>query len=164
MAIVPSIAAVGGILVAVVTAWLGIESYNRDLDTRAYAANKDLQQRIFEARKPFYERQTAFYVDAMDAVSRIANSSAPTDADMDAFWQLYWGRLAAVEDSKVDAAMVAFAGLIKAKARPDCLQSASLLLAHCVRQSWSDTWGVELGQPPELPCVRESFDSVRSCK
>src|SRR5262245_10204658 len=101
----------------------------------------------------------------MNAVSKIANSSPPTEADLDVFWQLYWGRLGAVEDPKVEQVMVIFGALLKAKAGPACLQSASLLLAHCVRQSWSDTWGVDLGKPfVELPCASESFRSAQNCR
>src|SRR5262245_34000454 len=164
LAMAPALAAVGGVLVAVVTAWLGIETYARDRDARAYAANKDLQSRTLEAKKPFYEKQIAFYVDAMNVASKLATSPAPNNDDIELFWQLYWGRLAAVEDTKVDEAMVLFGDLLNAKAGISCLRSASLLLAHCVRQSWADTWGVKLGDPPESPCTPESFSGLKSCK
>jgi hypothetical protein len=66
-------------------------------------------------KKPFFEKQMTFYVDAMETVSKLANSD-PTEAGVvDHFWEIYWGRLAAVEDTQVDRAMVIFGKNLTAK-------------------------------------------------
>jgi hypothetical protein len=134
--------------------------------TYSYQSTKDIENRTFEAKKPFFEKQTAFYVDAMQTVSKIANSTTPSDEDLSHFWQLYWDALAAVEDNRVDRAMVIFGQRLSdtPPASKQCLTRLSLLLAHCVQQSWADTWHVRLDKPPELPCTDESFASVSTWK
>ena len=52
---------------------------------------------------------------------------------------------------------------IETNAPKQCLQRTSLLLAHCVKKSWADTWNVKLDDPPEFPCTNESFDDVKRC-
>lgn len=154
-----SYAAIVGALVALVTVIVAVTTYR-------HQSTKDIENRTFEATKPFFEKQTAFYVDAMETVSRIANSTTPSQQDLSHFWQLYWGSLAAVEDNRVDRAMVIFGQRLgdNPPAPKQCLTRISLLLAHCVKQSWSDTWHVQLDKPPELPCTDESFTAVSTCK
>lgn len=155
----PSYAAIVGAIVALVTVIVAVRTYS-------YQSTKDIQSRTFEATKPFFDKQTVFYVDAMETVSRIANSTTPTQEDLSRFWQLYWGPLAAVEDNRVDSAMVIFGKRLGSTppASKECLTKISLLLAHCVKQSWSDTWHVQLDKPPEFPCTDESFMAVSACK
>jgi hypothetical protein len=163
---IASIATVLGIIVALVTAVVGVLSY------RATTRNDDAA-RTLESKKPFYERQIAIYVDAMDAASRIATHGESAPADVDKFEQLFWGRMGAVEDEDVDKAMVLFRTKLAEREEqkqggkplaPKCLQLASLLLAHCVKKSWASTWKVTLTDPPELPCGGESFKSIFACR
>jgi len=151
-----SLATFGGILAGLLTAVAAIVSYEEQ-------SNKDLAARAFEAKKPFFEKQMTFYVDAMETVSKLANSDAPEAGVVDHFWEIYWGRLAAVEDTQVDRAMVIFGKKLNAKVPKVCLQQVSLLLAHCVKKSWADTWQVTLDIPPELPCTGDSFAAVERC-
>jgi len=66
--------------------------------------------------------------------------------------------------------MIAFGEKLTPKLKKQCLPEASLLLAHCVRKSWEDTWSValnvkvDLGVPTELPCTKESFMRIRNCQ
>jgi hypothetical protein len=156
---VGSYVAVGGLVIGLVTAIVGVATYYDQ-------SRKDAATREFEAKKPFFERQMTFYVEAMEVVGKIAASESPATEDLDLFWQIYWGRLGSVEDSQVDRAMVLFGDMIKPKLKPqDCLQIASLLLAHCVKSSWARTWQVKLDDPPEFPCTDNSFDRVvKSCQ
>lgn len=159
----PLYAAIVGALVGLLTAIVAVGTYY-------YQSTKDIETRTFEAKKPFFEKQTARYVDAMETVSRIAKSTTPSQGDLSHFWQLYWGPLAAVEGIHVDNVMVIFGKRLgdNPPARKECLTRISLLLAHCVKQSWSDTWHVPLDRPPELPCTDESFPKsfaeVSACK
>jgi hypothetical protein len=155
----PSFAAIVGALVGLLTVIVAVGTY---FDQNG----KGIKTRQFEAKKPFFEKQTALYVDAMDTVSRIASSNVPLPADLNHFWQLYWGPLAAVEDKNVDRAMVIVGQHLgeNPPATKECLTNISLLLAHCVKQSWSDTWLVALEPSPELPCNPESFATVGLCK
>jgi hypothetical protein len=99
----------------------------------------------------------------METVSKIATSTSPAKDDVDHFWTIYWGRLGAVEDKNVDRAMVLFGKKLTNKSSADCLKNNSLLLAHCVKQSWADTWNVNLSPPTELPCNEPSFELVAGC-
>jgi hypothetical protein len=153
---VPAYAAVIGIVVGLTTAIVGVASYREQ-------ARKDLATRDFESKKPFFDKQIEFYVDAMETVSKIAVSESPTKDDIVHFWTIYWGRLAAVEDEDVDKAMVIFGKKLDSKSPAKCLQDNALLLAHCVKKSWENTWKVPLGEPPELPCNAQSFQIVDRC-
>jgi hypothetical protein len=153
----PSYAAIGGVIVGFATALLALASYYSQ-------SNKDIATRILEAKKPFFEKQMAFYVDATETASKIAVSNSPDPDNINHFWQIYWGRLASVEDKDVDRAMVVFGEQIDAKAPAKCLKNTSLLLAHCIKQSWEATWEVKLAPSPEFPCVNDSFTTARMCK
>jgi len=88
----PSYTAIGGILIAAVTAWVSFANYSsqykKDVDTRALAA-----------KKPFLDKQMEFYVDAVETASKIATDDVASGEDISHFWKIYWGRLGSVEDS-----------------------------------------------------------------
>src|SRR5262249_151011 len=63
-----------------------------------------------EARRPFLQKQFEFAIEAVQAAAQL---STTTDREIFerakvVFWELYWGRLAIVEDDKLEAAMVNF--------------------------------------------------------
>jgi hypothetical protein len=154
---VASYPAIAGGLAGLVTALVAILTYYSQ-------SNKDIEARIFEAKKPFFDKQKDLYADAMGTLSKIANSSSPSQDDLNHFWWLYWGQLAAVEDRNVDRAMVNFGARLSEVPLPsrDCLVHSSLLLSHCVKQSWSTTWNVALDTAPELLCNDDSFSKVET--
>jgi hypothetical protein len=82
---------------AIVSAFVGLVTIIVAFGTYRNQSAKDIETRTFEAKKPFFEKQMALYVDATETVSRIAGSSVPKPEDLTRFWQLYWGPLAAVE-------------------------------------------------------------------
>jgi hypothetical protein len=75
-------------------------------------------------KRPFLEQQLAISIEATDTVARLATETDPEEWDKarQAFWRLYWGRLALVEDRGVEARMVQFG---RKRAR---LQSPAILL------------------------------------
>jgi hypothetical protein len=164
---ITSVATVAGIVFGLITAGIGVLSYKKTNEN-----NFDV--RTFESKKPFFEKQIDFYVDAMETVSKIATDSASVPEDTNHFWKIYWGRMGAVEDRGVDRAMVMFGQKLKQREtlklaagktmEPECLHQASLLLAHCVKKSWEQTWRVSLGDAPEMPCEDSSFEAVRACQ
>jgi hypothetical protein len=156
IASIPSYVAVLTAVVALITAIVAVANYRQQ-------SAKDISAREFDAQKPFFEKQTEFYVDAMQTVSKIATKDSPAKDDVDHFWELYYGRLAAVEDTLVDRVMVQFGEMLAKKSSSGCLKNTSLLLAHCVKKSWGDTWKVTLGDPPELPCDEGSFRKLKVC-
>ena len=59
-----------------------------------------------ETKRPFLEQQFELYGEAVAVASRLAyaaheNGQLPED-DLRQFWELYWGPLAMVEDSRVE--------------------------------------------------------------
>ena len=62
-----------------------------------------------------YKSKQELYTKAMDSASAFANASTQGDADAarKQFWELYYGKLSAVEDEKVKKAMQTFGGALK---------------------------------------------------
>ena len=62
-----------------------------------------------------YKNKQELYTKAMDSASAFANASTQGDADTarKQFWELYYGKLSAVEDVKVKKAMQTFGGALK---------------------------------------------------
>jgi hypothetical protein len=94
--------------------------------------------------------------------AKIAMNKPPQSKDLSDFENMYWGSMAMVEDDDVDQAMVLFRDAVNSKGDDNCLRAASLFLAHCVKKSLALSWGVKLGEPPELPCTTEIRTSVEN--
>lgn len=107
-----------------------------------------------ETKRPFLEQQFKLYGEAVAVASRLARAAdqmqpAPKE-DLHRFWELYWGPLAMVEDSRVEEAMVIFGRSLEDYSEHidnDCskmINQASLALAHRARESLEQQWGVRL--------------------
>lgn len=138
------------------------------LETRIEQARKRIdeaqraeRERLFnvkkEFQKPFYQRQMDLCLEASGAAATLATARdrKAAEAAHATFWRLYWGPLAAVEQSEqssdaspqVAAKMVDYGNMLRAscQTRP-CpsgdLEQASLELAHecrrLFRQAWDD--------------------------
>lgn len=107
--------------------------------------------RRIEATKPFLERQLKLYTEASQVAAAIATTSdnAARGKAVNRFWQLYWGELALVENTEVEAAMVAFGAGLNNKASPSELQQLSLTLAHACRFSLDKSWGIHAWSEPD---------------
>jgi len=102
-------------------------------------------------RRPFLEQQLAICVEASDTAARLATETDPKEWERarGAFWRLYWGRLALVEDREVESAMIDFGRQLSAKGATlprDDLQNPSIELAHSARNLILRSWDVKL--PP----------------
>ena len=109
---------------------------------------KQSESRRIEATKPFLERQLKLYTEATQAASTIATSDdgAEKESALKRFWALFWGELALVEDSKVEAAMVQLGEGLEKNLPKEKLQQLSLQLAHACRDSLAVSWGVKQWQ------------------
>lgn len=108
------------------------------------------QTRRIEATRPFLERQLSLYTSVTQAAAILATGRSADDvaAASQTFWRLYWGELALVEDSRVEAAMVELGRRLTDGCVAHDLQVASLKLAHACRDSLADSWGVQQWRPP----------------
>src|SRR5213080_447818 len=87
-------------ILSLITAAVGIYQFQ----TQQAEANK----------RPFLEQQLATVTEATDLAARLATETDPAEWEKDraAFWRLYWGRLAIVEDRAVEACMVQFGRVV----------------------------------------------------
>ena len=105
-----------------------------------------------EFRKPFWEQQVALYFDATSAASTLASSldSTALFKAKEKFYELYYGPLAVVEDTEVEAAMVRFDRCLQALETGSCtrteLKNLSLALAHSCRESIGRAWELDLSK------------------
>ncbi len=124
-----------------------------------YSANekKQAETRRIEATKPFLNRQLELYTTATKTAATLAtgDDSLEKTAALKKFWSLYWGELALVEDEEVETAMVRMGkGVEKGVSREE-LQKLSLKLAHAIRDSLADSWGVKEWRNPRRRAASE---------
>ncbi len=108
------------------------------------------QTRRIEATRPFLDRQLTLYTEATQSVATLATCTRDEEVQPAAkrFWLLYWGELALVEDTRVEAAMVKFGRAIEQVRTPDEMRQLSLGLAHACRDSLAESWGVKHWRSP----------------
>ena len=146
-AIISGAVAIGGAALAF-QAQTQVASYQREFDLMRLQAEQQ-----HEKQRPFLERQLRHYFEASESASKVANLPDGKDRAeaMQAFWQLYWGPLAVVEDSDVERAMVNFSGALRSdESDRATLQQRSLELAHAFRGSLEKQWGTSLGELENL--------------
>jgi hypothetical protein len=122
-----------------------------------------LMQQRQASRRPFLEKQLQISVEATDAASRLATATDPDEWERarQEFWQLYWGRLALVEDRAVEARMVEFGRLIpegpitRDQLPLTDLSVPSLLLAHAARAMVAKSWRKDLATLPTPASANE---------
>jgi hypothetical protein len=114
-----------------------------------------VQIQAVEAEKPYLERKLAWCEEAVETTSRLANSVEPVQADIERFWQMYWGVMGLIEKETITAAMIDFGQSLR-KLAPSAggsndtesqlsdLRGKSLSLAHACRKElaseWSPSW------------------------
>lgn len=124
-------------------------SQNELRSQRSYEISKTLEQRRIEAQKPFLDKQLALYSETIRTTSFLATASQSPDwtKARDRFWELYWGELATVENREVSLQVVAFGEALNGqggKMSNVTLQQQALSLAHAVRQSLDESWGIKV--------------------
>ena len=115
---------------------------------RAQREDEGKRVRELELQNPFWQKRLQLYFDAAEAAGVIASQpSGPERAKAEsAFWRLYLGPLAVVEDDNVERAMVQLGNCLDKSEACDqiTLSRRSLALAHSCRQSIGDTWRLGL--------------------
>lgn len=127
--------------------WKG--SQNELHEQRAYEISKTSRQRRIEAQRPFLDRQLLLYSETIHITSFLATAAQSPEwtKACDRFWELYWGELATVENKEVSSLMVAFGEALNGqggRVSGATLQKSALSLAHAVRQSLDQSWGIKV--------------------
>ena len=144
---------VGGIVSALWAIWTWRDNKLRERAQAERDAILHAENRRVEATRPFLERQLSLYVELSQTVATLASQDdrAVIGPATLRFWQLYWGELALVEDSRVEAAMVEFGDAIRKGATQIELQPLSYDLAHACRDSLARSWGTSAWMTPQDP-------------
>ena len=121
-----------------------------DREARDEQYKKSLVEAQREAKKPFYEKQLALYLEATNVTSRISTPISEEDknAAIVRFGQLYWGQLVLVEDQKVATAMIAFKKALEnttdsEEEKAENLKRKTIELARKCRESLKESWEVD---------------------
>ena len=117
---------------------------------RTQRENDAKRVRELELQNPFWQKRLQLYFEASEAAGVIASQASGverTKAEA-AFWRLYLGPLAVVEDDQVEGAMVQLGNCLDKSEACDqaTLSRRSLALAHSCRQSIGDTWRLGLAE------------------
>jgi hypothetical protein len=117
--------------------------------TFAHSVVKDWASALRDTKRPFFEKQLTLYFEAAEAATTLSNHDIDSDSWRKArtrFYELYWGPLGVVEDRRVSQAMVDFRSAFESDPRQQqSLRPLSLRLAHSLRASIEEHWGVSLG-------------------
>jgi hypothetical protein len=161
------IATIVGIFVAIITAWGTIFGYFRQIYQDKFTQKMEIETKARESKKVFLDKQSEIYFEAVSLVGEIVTKKTPTDKDLSDFDAMYWGPLPMVADENVSQAIIIVERSLHKKPTQKaisidngCLTDASLLLAHCVKQSLEKSWSVVLGKPSELPCDNSGFKDI----
>lgn len=113
-----------------------------------FRAEKEKQEtRRMEAKKAFLELQLSLYAEACHYASLIASDAHEGEQEYKSkFYELFWGKLALVEDRDVERAMVQFEQELSGSEDQLSLQQKSLALAHACRNSLAKSWAVDVWQ------------------
>jgi hypothetical protein len=117
--------------------------------TFTHSVVRDWASALRDTKKPFFEKQLTLYFEAAEAAATLSNHEVESDSWRKArarFHELYWGPLGVVEDRRVAQAMVDFRSALERDPRQQqALRPLSLGLAHALRASIEEHWGVSLG-------------------
>lgn len=122
------------------------------------------ENRRIESTVPFLKLQLSLYTEASQVASVLATSTdnAEVEKSKERFWKLYWGELALVENSQVEAAMVELGKALKTGKKQVDLQQLSLTLARACRNSLDKSWGINAwSNPDKASDVVGKFDLIK---
>ncbi len=146
------------VLSIIVASVLSIWSFNgarkKEAEARIVEAQKYEQQRTDDARrqrieaaKPFLEMRQQKYMEAIKVAGVLASPDVHTAEEIKVaekrFSELYWAELSLVEARNVESSMVMLAGSLGKYSQPTPRQQAALKLAHDLRDSLVESWGVD---------------------
>jgi hypothetical protein len=97
------------------------------------------------AKQPFLAKRLELYLEATSCVATIVVSLDDGEVARAKlkFWNLYWGPMSMIEDSRVEAAMKEFKTAMSNSHSPDLLQAASANLALSCPESMKENWEVK---------------------
>ncbi len=127
---------------------ISILSFNETRRKDADEHLRDIDARIVEANKPFFDLRQKLYIDAARQAGILANPGDHTPSELKAarqrFRDLYVIELSMVESEGVEAAMVAFAKKVDPKILTlNDTQTAAYELAHALPDSYVNSLGVK---------------------
>ena len=96
------------------------------------------------------------------AVLTTSTDNAEVEKSKKRFWKLYWGELALVENSQVEASMVVLGKALKDYKKQVELQQLKLTLARACRNSLDKSWGINAwSNPDKASNVVGKFSSIK---
>src|SRR5688572_5773566 len=111
------------------------------------AKEAEAESRKIEAAKPFLELRQKLYLEALTNASILASKNLHTDDEVSKarkrFAELYWGELSLIEEASIEASMVAVARAEHLNDSVNITQRNTLILAHAMRESLVNSWGVD---------------------
>ncbi len=145
------IAALGAVASFIWGVWVWDDKSKKELVQAEKESLRLAESRRIESTKPFLERQLALYTEASQVAAVLATSIDDADRRKakERFWKLYWGELALVENSQVEASMVELGDALKLDKKQVELQQLSLNLAKACRNSLDRSWGVHAWSNPD---------------
>jgi hypothetical protein len=111
------------------------------------AKEKDAESRKIEAARPFLELRQNTYLDALKNASILASKDLHTEEEVKQarkrFSELYWGEVSLIDESSIEADMIAIASSENLTDSITPTQKATYALAHAMRESLVKSWGVD---------------------
>jgi hypothetical protein len=108
---------------------------------------KNSESRKIEASAPFLKLRQELYLEALKNASILATKDLHTEEEVKQakkrFSELYWGELSLIEESSIEADMIAIAMSENLTDSITPTQKASYALAHAMRESLVKSWGVD---------------------
>jgi hypothetical protein len=146
-----------------VAAWVAftwVAEQRKSSEDRRAEAEKQVEVRLFEARRPFIAQQLALYLETAQVAGKLVSMSDPKSSEWDKnfqrYEQLYWTELSMVEDDGVKEAMQFFAVLLRwiNEHKPPVpgkeneeLKQRAYRLARALRASIEMSWMIDFSKP-----------------
>jgi hypothetical protein len=161
--LITSLATIGSAIWIVVTY---LRHQREAQEERSAQSQRDNKARVFEARKPFNDKQLAVYSDVAGVAGKLATitdlDSSEWEQNVTRFYQLFWAELSMVEDGSVKKAMEDFSTQLQEMMKDDSeygvgandfteLQQRAYRLASALRASIASSWDVKLADLSERP-------------
>jgi hypothetical protein len=133
-----------GSLIATVSVVVGVVITVMNLKL---AREKEAESRKIEASTPFLKLRQELYLEALKNASILASKDMHTEEEVKAarkrFSELFWGECSLIEESSIEADMIAIAESENLRDSITPTQKASYALAHAMRESLIKSWGVD---------------------
>jgi hypothetical protein len=125
---------------------ISVLSFNAAREKDSLARRDEAEKRLVEAARPFLELRQARYTEAIHAAGVLVNPKNHTTEEIEKaqkrFWELYWAELSMVEAPEVEGAMKRLGDTLRPNSVPTPEQDAAYTLAHALRNSLVQSWGV----------------------